>query len=304
MELNRRQTLALGAAVPVAALGLLPAGAAAQEAGLPLPTHRHFRLGDFRVVPLLAGSRPMEAPQETFGMNVPAEEFAEVSAAHFISTELSHNFFTPVLVETGSEVILFDTGLDPAGITAALQAAGYAPGDVSHVVLTHMHGDHIGGMTDAEGNPTFANAVYVTGAVEFDFWAGADNEGFEARVRPFAEAMTMIAPGDALRSGITAVDASGHTPGHMAYMLESGGQQLLLMADTANHYVWSLGRPDWEVRFDADKAQAAATRRRLLGMAAADRIPVLGYHMPFPAAGFVEAQGEGFRYVPVSYQLL
>jgi len=303
MELNRRQTLAFGAALPLAAGSLLPAAAVAQEAASTLPTHRHFRLGDFRVIPLLAGSRPMENPQETFGMNVGAEEFAEVSAAHFISTELSHNFFTPVLVDTGAELILFDTGLDPAGVTGALAAAGHAPDEVTHVVLTHMHGDHIGGMTDAAGDPTFANAVYVTGAAEFDFWAGAGNDGFEARVRPFAEAMTMIAPGADVRGGITAVDAAGHTPGHMAYMLESAGQQLLLMADTANHHVWSLGRPDWEVRFDADKAQAAATRRRLLGMAAAERIPVIGYHMPFPGAGFIEAEGEGFRFVPVSYQL-
>ena len=100
------------------------------------------------------------------------------------------------------------------------------------------------------------------------------------------------------------MDAPGHTPGHMAFMLESGGAQMLLMADAANHYVWSLAYPDWEVSFDADKAAAAATRRMLLGMAATDRIPLIGYHMPFPAAGYVEARGEGFHYVPVSYQFM
>jgi len=77
---------------------------------------------------------------------------------------------------------------------------------------------------------------------------------------------------------------------------------MLLMADTANHYVWSLAHPDWEVRFDADKGAAAATRRRILGMAAADRFAVIGYHMPFPGAGFVETRGDGFHFVPVSYQ--
>ena len=87
-------------------------------------------------------------------------------------------------------------------------------------------------------------------------------------------------------------------------MVESEGQQLVLGADFANHYVWSLAHPDWEVRFDMDKAAAAATRRRILGMLAADRIPFIGYHMPFPALGFVETRGDGFHYVPASYQFV
>lgn len=305
MTMTRRQTLFAGAALPFAAGANLPLAAQAQtQASAMLPTHRDFALGEFRVTTLLAGSRPLENPQEIFGMNVPAEEFAAVSSANFIPADMGRNFFTPTVVSTGSEVILFDTGLDAGGITTALAAAGYAPGDITHVVLTHMHGDHIGGLSDEAGEATFSNAAYVAGATEFDFWAGAQNDGFDAKVRPLAEKMTMIAPGDAVRGGITAVEASGHTPGHMAYLLESGGRQLMLMADTANHYVWSLAHPDWEVRFDADKAVAAATRRRILGMAAADRFPVIGYHMPFPGAGFVEARGDGFHYVPVSYQFM
>jgi glyoxylase-like metal-dependent hydrolase (beta-lactamase superfamily II) len=87
-------------------------------------------------------------------------------------------------------------------------------------------------------------------------------------------------------------------------MIESEGKNLLLMADLANHYVWSLAHPDWEVRFDMDKAAAAATRRKVLGMLAADRVPMIGYHMPFPALGYVETRGDGFHYVPASYQMM
>jgi glyoxylase-like metal-dependent hydrolase (beta-lactamase superfamily II) len=105
-------------------------------------------------------------------------------------------------------------------------------------------------------------------------------------------------------SGITAMSAPGHTPGHTAYMIESGGKSLVIAADFANHYVWSLGYPDWEVKFDMDKAQAAATRRKVLDMLAADKIPFIGYHMPFPAVGYVETRGDGFQYVPASYQLI
>jgi len=114
----------------------------------------------------------------------------------------------------------------------------------------------------------------------------------------------MIEGGASVASGITAVEAFGHTPGHMNYMIESDGKQLMLIVDLANHPVWSLAKPDWEVRFDMDKSAAAQSRRKVLGMLAADRVPMIGYHMPFPAMGFVAARGDGFEYVPAGYQLM
>ncbi len=304
MTLTRRQTLLAGAALPFAGTLSFPAAHAQEAPALALPTHHDFQIGGFRVTTLLAGSRAGDNPQETFGMNVSPEEFAAVSAANFLPADRTRNFFTPVVVNTGAETILFDTGLDPAGITTALAAAGYAPGDITHVVLTHMHGDHIGGLSDDAGSLTFANAAYITGQVEYDHWAAQANEGFDAKVRPLADRMTFLADGGTVTSGVTAMALPGHTPGHMGYMLDSNGQQLAILADTANHYVWSLAHPDWEVRFDADKAQAAATRRAVLGMLAADRVPMVGYHMPFPAMGFVETRDAGFHWVPVSYQFM
>ncbi|MGI1661062.1 MBL fold metallo-hydrolase [Palleronia sp. KMU-117] len=304
---TRRAALAASAALPFATSTLaVSRGALAQDNPMMAPNaNKHsFMLGDFEVAALLAGTRTVEAPQETFGMNVSAEEFAAVSAANFIPADRTQFFFTPTVVNTGAEVVLFDAGLAAGPTLAALEAAGYGPGDVDVVVLTHMHGDHIGGLTGDDGSPTFPNARYVAGQVEFDHWAGAGNEGFDAKVRPFAEKMTFIADGGAVASGITGMLAAGHTPGHMTYMLDSGGQQLLIAGDLANHYVWSLAHPDWEVRFDADKAAAAASRRQVLGMLAADRLPFIGYHMPFPAFGFVETRDDGFRYVPGTYQFM
>ena len=302
MKLSRRQTLISGAALPLAAT--LPQVAAADGHIAPKPVHSDFNLGDFRVTTLLAGSRSVDEPHGIFGLNVDDETFAAVSAENFIGTDAAQFYFTPTVVNTGSDVILFDTGLNAGGITSALSAAGYAPKDITQVVITHMHGDHIGGLTDDSGNLTFANAAYTTGQVEFDAWAKAGNEGFEAKVRPLAEQMTFIGDGASVASGVTSVAAFGHTPGHMAYMLESNGQQLALIADAANHYVWSLAYPDWEVRFDQDKAAAAQTRRKLIGMLAADKVPFVGYHMPFPGLGYVAAKDDGFQYVPHSYQLL
>ncbi|SNZ21581.1 MBL fold metallo-hydrolase [Cohaesibacter gelatinilyticus] len=264
---------------------------------------RGFKIGKFQVTALLAGSIPRPEPHKIFGLNVSAEDFKAASDANFIPSNSAQFFFTPTVVDTGEAIILFDTGLNAAGITAALSEAGYAPTDITHVVITHMHGDHIGGLMN-EGAPTFSNVAYLTGQVEFDHWAKGSSKRFDSNMRPLAEKTSFVKDGSDIVSGITAMAAFGHTPGHMTYHIESEGQRLLLMADLANHYVWSLAYPDWEVKFDMDKTAAAQSRRKVLGMVATDRIPILGYHMPFPAVGYVETRDQGFRYVPASYQLM
>jgi len=134
--------------------------------------------------------------------------------------------------------------------------------------------------------------------------AGAANEGFDKNVKPLNDRITFLDNNGTVAPGITGMNAFGHSPGHMVYHLESDGQRLMITADTANHYVWSLQKPDWEVRFDADKPVAATVRKQVFGMIAADRIPFIGYHMPFPGTGFIEARDDGFRFVPASYQLM
>ena len=304
-KFTRRTALMGGAALPIASL-TATATKADGHAGPQNAIQNSVQLGEFQMATLLVGTRTVdENIQGIFGMNVSPEEFAEVSAQNFIPADKAQFFFTPTVVNTGGEVVLFDTGLSAAGTIAALNAAGVQAEDVTIVVLTHMHGDHIGGLTDDAGTPTYPNARYVTGQIEYDHWAAAGNDTFDAKMRPLAEKTSFIDDGDSVVSGITAVSAFGHTPGHMTYMIESGGEQVLLMADTANHYVWSLAYPDWEVRFDIDKAAAAASRKKILGMAAADRVPVIGYHMPFPGMGFVTEEGPGaFHYVPVTYQMM
>ncbi|MEM7188267.1 MAG: MBL fold metallo-hydrolase [Pseudomonadota bacterium] len=302
-KFSRRAALAGGLAAPVAfTLGqahFTEANAAAPMLGTSMPQFNRMMVGGFEVTTLLAGTRVVEDPQNIFGMNVSADEFSAASAANHLPANKVRFYFTPTVVNTGSELVLFDTGLSPESITGALAAAGYTPDQIDKVVVTHFHGDHIGGLGGA--NPTFANAAYYTSEVEFGAYDG--NEKVDALVKPLADKMTMLKGGGAVASGITAVEAFGHSPGHMTFMLESDGKQLLIAADFANHYVWSLGYPDWEVKFDRDKAAAAATRRQILGMLATDKVPFIGYHMPFPAVGFVETAGDGFRYMPATYQM-
>jgi len=301
--LTRRSILASAAALPMAAVTAPATRAAAPMMGVGTTRFNRVTLGEFEVTTLLAATMPRPDPHSIFGLNVSEDTFNAASEAANIPTDQAQFFFTPTVVNTGSELVLFDTGLNPDGITGALQAAGYTPDQVDVVVITHMHGDHIGGLM-GESGATFANARYVTSGVEFDAWAAMDNQTFEARMRPLAEQTEMIGDGASVASGITAMAAHGHTPGHTVYMIESGGRQLLLAADFANHYVWSLGHPDWEVKFDMDKTGAAKTRRRLLGMLAADKIPFVGYHMPWPGTGYAEQAGDGYRYLPTSYQLM
>jgi glyoxylase-like metal-dependent hydrolase (beta-lactamase superfamily II) len=301
-NISRRGLLGGAAALPLmAAAGRAGAQVAAQ--GAQVPKVNRVTLGEFEITALMAGTATREEPHKIFGLNASDEDFAAVSEAANIPTDKAQFFFTPTLVNTGAELILFDTGLNPDGIVAAVEAAGYGSDEVTHVVITHMHGDHVGGLTGGDG-PTFANARHVTGQVEYDHWSGAGGETFTGKIQPLAERFEFIADGDSVASGVTAMMTPGHTPGHMSYMLESGGKQLVLIADLANHYVWSLAHPDWEVSFDTDKAQAAQSRRKLLDMLATDKTPFIGYHMPFPALGYVETRDQGFRYVPHSYQLM
>ena len=278
---------------------------------------RRLKLGDFDVTVIRDGMRAGDKINETFGTDQPKEEVAKLLKENFLPEDRFVNSFSPVLVRAGKEVILFDTGMGEMGksfgagrLVDGLASEGLKPEDVTTVVLTHLHPDHFGGMMTG-GKPTFPNANYVLGQAEYDFWTAPERAGTSAEktqemikqsVVPLAEKAKFIGEGDSVVSGITAMLAPGHTPGHMIFALESGGQKLILTADTCNHYVASLQRPDWEVRFDADKATAAASRKKVFDMIATDRLAFIGYHMPFPAVGFVEKAGPGYRFVPASYQ--
>jgi glyoxylase-like metal-dependent hydrolase (beta-lactamase superfamily II) len=318
-HLSRRNALGLvaGAALAPLAMGLARnARAAAPMLGAATPSHYRFKLGDFEVTTLFDGAVQVDGPHPIFGQDQTPDAVGELAAANFLPADKMQIQFSPVIVNTGDGLVLFDSGNgDPrrpnaGNLIQALQEAGYDTSDIDVVVVTHMHPDHIGGLME-DGAPAFPNARYVTGSTEYDFWSDEDRlsgptEGaaklVQSNVVPLAERITFIGDQGEVAPGITGLNAFGHTPGHMAYMIESGGRQLLLWADTANHYVVSVQRPDWHVSFDMDKQAAAASRKMLFDMAATDQIPITGYHMPFPAVGYIEKSGNDYRYVPASYQ--
>lgn len=289
------------------------------------PTIYRFKLGGFEVATIMDSYviRPGLTP--SFGGEMHADEVKALAAANRIEADRYFHPFTPMVVNTGKELVLFDTGngslsaeheqmkgrLPPGQLVARLGLAGYKPEDVDVVVITHGHPDHIGGLTKG-GAPVFPKARYVFGAADFDFWKKGENvrearkfnrELYVKIVVPLADRATMIKPGDEVVSGIRAVDAFGHSPGLLAFTVESEGKKLLNWADTCNHYVVAIQRPDLHLDVDDDKEKAAATRRRILDMAATDKLFVAGFHMPFPGLGWVDKTGGGYRWVPHSYQM-
>ncbi len=289
------------------------------------PTIYRFKLGGFEVTPIMDSKVIRAGLSPSFGGEANADAVKALAKANRIDADRYEHPFTPMLVNTGKQLLLFDTGNGslreeheqlkgrlPAGnLVARMKEAGYKPEDVDVVVLTHGHPDHIGGLTKG-GQPVFPNARYVFGAAEFDFWNKGENVR-EARkfnrvlyvkiVVPLANRATMIKPGDEVVPGIRAVDAFGHSPGLLAFTIESEGKRMINWADTAGHYVVSLQRPDLPLDVDDDKDKAAASRKRIFDMAANENLLVAGFHMPFPGLGYVERSGAAYRWVPHGYQV-
>ncbi len=319
-QMTRRDALKLASGA--AALGVLGsavpqfAEAAAPMLGVSRPSIYRFKLGAFEVTTILDGFVQGKGPHPTFGSNQPAEVVQAVVQAHGLSTTMHENPYVVTLVNTGKELILFDAGnakgrMKTAGhLSDLMVTAGYSPAQVDIVVITHGHPDHVGGlMTD--GKPVYANARYVFGASEFDYWNKGENipearkatrDVFMSQAVPLAEKATMIKPNDEVVSGIRAAPAYGHSPGMLAFHIESEGRRLYNWADTANHYLISLQHPEWHAGFDQDKDMAVETRKKTFDMLSAEKIPVVGFHMPFPSVGWVEKASTGYRWVPASFQ--
>ncbi|GAB4225718.1 MAG: MBL fold metallo-hydrolase [Methyloligellaceae bacterium] len=298
-----------------------PASAKAPMLGAARPSHYRFRLGAFEVTTLYDGALAIPKVHPIFGKNQKIEDVQAYLAANHLPVDKMAISFTPVIVNTGDAVVMFDSGYGEerrgkgAGrMRAALAMAGFSPEQIDIVVLTHLHPDHVSGLREGD-ETTFPNARYVTGDIEYDFWSKKEllessNKAMARRAKavhdnvvPLAEKISFIGPGKDVVSGITAIEAYGHTPGHMIYNIESAGKRLVLFADTTNHYAASLAKPDWHCVFDMDAEKAVATRKRVLDMIAADKVAATGYHMPFPAVGYVEKEGSGYRWIPASYQL-
>jgi glyoxylase-like metal-dependent hydrolase (beta-lactamase superfamily II) len=231
-------------------------------------------------------------------------------------TDAIENPFTPTLVQTGNRLVLIDTGngVQTDGATVgrlldAMKGSGFTPEQVDIVIISHFHGDHISGLKTPEGRPVFPNAEVLVPERELSFWLdqGEESRATAARKRSFAVARRIFGAGglevrtykdgEELAPGVTSIAAYGHSPGHMAFRVQSGSHGLLLLSDAAHLPFLFVRNPDWSPAADMDQAMARETRRRLLDQASADRIPVAGYHWGLPNVGHVRRVGSSFELI-------
>jgi glyoxylase-like metal-dependent hydrolase (beta-lactamase superfamily II) len=320
-ELTRRTALA-GAAATVFApiVATTGARAAAPMTGTQAPGYYRFKVGSHEVTVILDGVRPVKLENSPV-RNAKLDEIKEVLAASRMPTDTLGFYFHPMVVNTGSKLVMIDTGNGPGSRQTGtgrmpdnLAAAGIDPKAVDTVIITHFHGDHISGIRNADGALAFPNAEIMVPSKEWAYWSDDGNasrapQGQQATFQntkrifgPIADKITKYEWNKELVPGITALDTHGHTPGHTSLRIASGSGSVLYQADvTAGWALFQFHNPNWLIGGDMDDTQAVATRRKLYDQLAADKMLVSGYHLPFPSLGYIEKAGSGYRFIPAAW---
>lgn len=299
---------------------LVLAGSAAFAAGamLPLTVRRVWAVttltaGDLQVDSLSDGY--LEFPADFAYATLPADERDQLIQRFNLPTDRVLSPLNVTLLRHGDRTVLFDVGSGPdfmpsAGkLPEALSAVGIEPDDVTDVIFTHGHPDHLWGLLDEFDEPAFANARLAMGQAEFDYWtdpATADTIGEERlsfaagamrRLTAVADRMERFADGDEVVPGVRAVSTPGHTPGHMSFAVGSPGAGLFVIGDAATT-VLGIARPDIPAGTDHDPAQASRTRAALLARLADEGWPVICYHLPDGGIGRIARADQGFAFIP------
>ncbi|CAN7286274.1 MBL fold metallo-hydrolase [Bosea sp. LjRoot237] len=312
--IDRRHFLTAAAAAALAPA--LPAHARAPLTGAQVPGIYRRKLGDIEITAILDGYIPLGA--KSFASADPAAIGQLIAGAGLDeSLPTSVNAF---VVNSKDRTYLVDTGSgawNAMGNTMGraesnLRAAGIDPAQIDAIILTHAHPDHHEGLLTAERSARFPNAELIIHEAEHAFWhddgilsqVPAEVKPFFASARgalaPYASRTRKVKAGE-VAPGLTLEHAPGHTPGHSILRLSSGNQQLLLVGDCIHNVVLQTAQPEITFTFDADAKQAVASRRRMLDMAAADRLVISGAHIPFPGFGKVSKEGNGYRFATAEW---
>jgi glyoxylase-like metal-dependent hydrolase (beta-lactamase superfamily II) len=275
-----------------------------------------YKVGAIEV--LIVSDGTLNVPLSFNLPDTPPEEAAALFRAHGLPEIGAPSQTNVVLVKTGNERILIDAGSGPnfqatAGkLQENLEAAGIAAESITKVVFTHGHADHLFGAIDDFGDADrFPNATYVISPAEWDFWISPDTA---TRVPDALKGMALAAArilktiekkverrkgGDSVAPGLTYLATPGHTPGHMAVLIENGGERLIVGGDVLANSAISFARPDWRIGADFEHDRGVATRKRLLDQLTKDRIPLIGFHIAWPGIGRVERAGPAYRFIPL-----
>ncbi len=326
-ELNRRTVLTAAAATaataltPLAAAG--PALAAAPQIGKQNAGWYRYKVGDIEITVVTDGYNMFKFP-DGFVVGKSRDEVNKGLAAAFLQPgpDMVGVPYSPIVINTGSRLAVIDTGIGAGMLEKSkgrvgqfqtnLKASGIDPAQVDVVIISHFHGDHINGLLGADGKPAFPKAEVMVPAPEWKYFMDDAEMGKQTTDRMkgvFAGArrvfdalgrkVTQYEAGKDVLPGVQAVAAYGHTPGQMAFMVTSGNGKVFVQSDVTNIPLF-VRNPDWAIMFDQDAKMAEATRRKVYDMVSADRIPVQGFHYPFPALAYIEKAGNAYRenYVP------
>lgn len=324
MSLSRRQALIASAAALGAGASGLPMPEAQAKAPIlatQTPYFYRFPLGKFQITMVSDGPLPLGDPSGAF-LGASKEEISKMLTDNFLSPSNAVLEQNAPIVNTGSQLVLFDTGMGTqkmfgpttGRLVQSMREAGIAPSQIDAIVITHAHIDHIGGMVNAANQRIFPNAKVYISQADFDFWTSEDGIGgtkskeFVAHARknllPYRDRITFFKDGQEIIPGITAMAAPGHTIGHTIFMINSDGKQVCFVGDLSHHQILLLEKPRLEFAYDTDPKQSAQTRVRVLDMLAKDKVPLLAYHFPWPGYGYVAKQGDGFRYISVPMEIV
>lgn len=289
-------------------------GAAASAAALTVP---RFAIAE---TPVGAGTLMtisdgyLALPRSFILGSLPQDEAGPILAAAGISGDTVQSPCNVTLYRDDTRTILFDAGsgaefMPTAGeLFAGLDAAGIAPGDITHLVFTHGHPDHLWGLLDDFGDPAFPNAEFMIGQDEFDYWMNPGTVdaigearqvfavGAKRRLEVIADQLAFFSDGDEILPGIAAMATYGHTPGHMSFQVGATDPVYVIGDAIANGHV-ALFNPAWELGSDQDPGQAAQTRASLVARLAAEQARVVGFHFPDGGFGRLAPAETGFTFV-------
>lgn len=274
-------------------------------------SHR-FKTGDFECIALADGTNTYMV--SNLFVNAPEDHLQQALNEHHLQPEQLEIPYTCLAVNADRHWVLIDTGMGTSStpnvgkLLYNLRAAGIEPTDIDTVILTHGHGDHIGGCTDSAGNPTFPQARYVMWKEEWNLWTSEENlvqmgrehliPFIQNTLLPIQGQLDLIDRETEIRSGIRIIHAPGHTPGHLVVLISSAGEHMLYASDALIHPIL-LEHPDWHSVYDLNPKDAAVTMQRLLDQASAENYLVHAFHFPFPGLGYVTRKEAGWQWKPI-----
>ncbi len=312
-------TAVLGSGLPVPG-----AHAKAPLSSAQAPYFYRFNHGKMQMTVVSDGILPLGEPSASF-LGTSNEEVGKMLTDNFLSTTNVVLEQNALVVNTGDKLLLIDTGMGTSQmfgpttgkLLTSLKAAGIDPKDIDAIVATHAHCDHVWGIMADDGTRHFPNAQIYISQADFDFWTDEAKlkqkdpaymqpfvEGARKHLLPNRDRLVFIKDGQEFLPGIQAIAAPGHTVGHTIFMISSEGKSIAAIGDLTHHPVILVEKPRVEFAYDTDPKQSVNSRVRMLEMLAANRIPLVAYHFPWPGVGHVAKHGDGFRYFPAPMQMV